>query len=188
MQREESLNGWMFINHLSMQIIYRLYFILKNTPLNKKQNLNHKYSINDAIEHLKSIKKIQFSNQDSVIAEINKKLPSLLTGNFSEAKLLELLQNDANFSIMMGTLILRWNLERFSTFVTGSQLNKAMIAYNAGAYNKAISNSSKVIRGAAVDSTSLAQNKGVPAESRAYLYKMLGIDGFLNLIYKDKVI
>jgi hypothetical protein len=122
------------------------------------------------------------------IAEINKKLPALLTGNFSESKLLQLLQNDANFSIMMGTLILRWNLERFSTFLTGSQLNKAMIAYNAGAYNKAISGSSKVIRGAAVDSTSLAQNKGVPAESRAYLYKMLGIDGFLNLIYKDKVI
>jgi transposase len=78
MQREESLYGWMFINHLSMQVIYRLYFILKNTPLNKKQNLNHKYSINDAIEHLKSIKKIQFSNQDSVIAEINKATKTLL--------------------------------------------------------------------------------------------------------------
>lgn len=78
MQREESLNGWMFINHLSMLIIYRLYFMLKNTPLNKKQNLNHKYSIDDAIEHLKSIKKIQFASQDSVIAEINKATKTLL--------------------------------------------------------------------------------------------------------------
>lgn len=78
MQREESLNGWMFINHLSMQVIYKLYYILKNTPLNKKQNLNHRYSINDTIEHLKSIKKIQFSDQDSIIAEINKPTKTLL--------------------------------------------------------------------------------------------------------------
>jgi len=78
MQREESLNGWMFINHLSMQIIYKLYVILKTTPLNKKQKLNHKYSINDTIEHLKSIKKIKFSPNDSVIAEINKSTKTLL--------------------------------------------------------------------------------------------------------------
>jgi transposase len=78
MQREESLNGWMFINHLSMQIIYKLYVILKNTPLNKKQKLNHKYSINDTIENLKSIKKIKFSSNESVIAEINKSTKTLL--------------------------------------------------------------------------------------------------------------
>ncbi len=78
MQREESLNGWMFVNHLSMIIIYKLYVILKNTPLNKKQKLNHKYSINDAIEHLKSINKIKFSPGDSVIAEINKSTKTLL--------------------------------------------------------------------------------------------------------------
>lgn len=78
MQREESLNGWMFINHLSMQIIYKLYVILKTTPLNKKQKLNHKYSINDAIEHLKSIKKIRFGLNDSVIAEINKSTKIIL--------------------------------------------------------------------------------------------------------------
>lgn len=60
MQREESLNGWMFINHLNMLVIYKLYQILKTTPLNKKQALNHKYSINDTIEHLKSIKKYSF--------------------------------------------------------------------------------------------------------------------------------
>ena len=34
MQRTESLNGWMFINHISMQIIYKLFQILKTTPLN----------------------------------------------------------------------------------------------------------------------------------------------------------
>ncbi len=79
MQREESLNGAMFINHLSMQLIYKLYEILKTTPLNKKQSLNHKYSISDAVEHLKSIKKIQFSANESVIAEVNKATKILLT-------------------------------------------------------------------------------------------------------------
>ena len=77
MQREKSLNGWMFINHLSMKIIYKLFVILKSTPLNKKQNLNHKYSLNDTVEHLKSIKKIKFSLNDFVIAEINKSTKTL---------------------------------------------------------------------------------------------------------------
>lgn len=78
MQREESLNGWMFINHLSMQVIYKLYQILKTTPLNKKQKLNHKYSINDSIEHLKTINKIQFTQKDYIIAEVNKATKTLL--------------------------------------------------------------------------------------------------------------
>jgi transposase len=78
MQREESLNGWMFINHISMQMIYKLYKILKTTPLNKKHTLNHKYSIADAVNHLKSIKKIKFSTTESVIAEINKPTKTLL--------------------------------------------------------------------------------------------------------------
>ena len=79
MQREESLNGWMFINHLSMKIIYKLFIRLKTTPLNKKQNLNHKYSINDVIEHLITIKKIKFSPNDYVISEMNKSTKILLT-------------------------------------------------------------------------------------------------------------
>lgn len=78
MQRQEALNAWMFINHLSMQMVYKLYKILKTTPLNKKQKLNHKYSITDTIEHLKSIKKIKFSDEQYVIAEINKSTKVLL--------------------------------------------------------------------------------------------------------------
>ncbi|CCB68292.1 Transposase IS1634 family [Flavobacterium branchiophilum FL-15] len=78
MQREESLNGWMFINHLGMQIIYSLFYKLKNTPMTKKLMLNHKYSINDTIEHLKSIKKIQFSKNEFVISEQNKLTKTLL--------------------------------------------------------------------------------------------------------------
>lgn len=79
MQRQESLNGWMFINHLSLLVIYKLYAILKNTPLNKTQKLNHKYSIRDAIEHLKAIKKIQFNPNEYVINELNKTTKTLIS-------------------------------------------------------------------------------------------------------------
>lgn len=78
MQRTESLNGWMFINHISMQIIYKLFQILKTTPLNKRQKLIHRYSINDTIEHLKTIKKIRFAPNEFVISEINKSTKILL--------------------------------------------------------------------------------------------------------------
>ncbi len=49
MQREESFNGWMFIKHLAMLIVYRLFNKLKIIPLNKKQKLIHKYSIQDVL-------------------------------------------------------------------------------------------------------------------------------------------
>jgi len=78
MQREESLNGWMFINHLSMKTIYSIYTTLKSTDLNKKQKLNHKYSINDVVEHLKSIRKIKFSTNEYVLSEMNKSTKTLL--------------------------------------------------------------------------------------------------------------
>ena len=78
MQREQSLNGWMFINHLSMKMIYKLFITLKSTPLNKTQMLNHKYSINDVINHLSSIKKIQFDEKNYVISEQNKLTKTLL--------------------------------------------------------------------------------------------------------------
>lgn len=78
MQREQSLNGWMFINHLSMKMIYKLYMTLKTTPLNKRQMLNHKYSINDVINHLTTIKKIKFDKKDFVISELNKLTKTLL--------------------------------------------------------------------------------------------------------------
>lgn len=78
MQREESLEGWMFINHISMQVIYRLFRILKTTPMNKKQMLIHKYSINDAVEHMKSIKQIRFAQGEFVFSEMNKSTKTLL--------------------------------------------------------------------------------------------------------------
>lgn len=125
------------------------------------------------------------------VSLINSKIPSFFVESTTLAsvknKLLVLLEKDANFNIMAGSLCLRWLIERFSTFITGGQLNKAMVSYNAGAYTKSISNGTKANK-IPIDSTSLSQNKLVPKESRKYLIKMLGIDGFLSIIFKDKAI
>lgn len=127
-------------------------------------------------------------------AVIKAKLPELLTRKSSDrmtpalsAKIVSLAGSDADFNIMAGTAILRWLLERFSTTLSGGQFNKAIVAYNAGPYNKAISTGSKAIT-TPIDSTSLSINARVPAESRAYLVKMLGQDGFLDLIYNEKAL
>lgn len=128
------------------------------------------------------------------VAELKKTVPEIFTSSAAAPsatvsnKIIKLLQNDANFNIMSGTLILRWLIERFSTVQTGGQLNKAMVAYNAGAYIRALNVSSSQPITNPIDSTSLATNRLVPAESRGYLYKMLGKDGFLSLIYIDKVV
>lgn len=126
---------------------------------------------------------------------LRRNIPEIFTSKSStvpaatQTKLLTILEKDANFNIMCGTMALRWLLERFSTQATGGQLNKAMVAYNAGAYIRVLNP-----EGAAkpnkipVDTIALATNRAVPLESRGYLYKMLGRDGFLSLILKDRAI
>lgn len=127
-------------------------------------------------------------------AVLKAKLPELLNRKRSDpmspaisARIVSLAGADADFNIMMGTATLRWLLERFSTTMGGGQLNKAMVAYNAGPYNKSISTGTKAIT-TPVDSASLAANPRVPAESRGYLLKMLGKDGFMELIYIQKAL
>jgi soluble lytic murein transglycosylase-like protein len=124
---------------------------------------------------------------------IRAKIPELLKSgvkydNTLKTKIVKLTGGDADFNIMMGTAHLRWLLERFSTILGGGQLNKAMVAYNAGAYTKALRTSGGGADITPVDSAVLAANKQVPSESRNYLLKMFGIDGFLSLIYKSKAI
>lgn len=128
-----------------------------------------------------------------VTASLRAKTPEVVTLNAvqpsaaAEAKILKALQNDADYNIMMGAMTLRWLLERFNNPVFGGQLNKAMIAYNAGAYHPSISTGTKAQTNV-VDTVRLAVSALVPSESRSYLKKMLGKDGFLALILIDKAI
>jgi hypothetical protein len=127
-----------------------------------------------------------------VNAELNRKLPELIKAkSLSTAlttRILSVLQRDAAFNIMAGSLVLRWMLERFSTIWGGGQLNKAMVAYNAGAYTRSLVTSGSKADTNPVDTSVLIKNTRVPLESRNYLLKMLGKDGFLALLLIDKAL
>lgn len=103
--------------------------------------------------------------------------PSAVTSQLSR-----LMETDASFNIMAGAVILRWNLERFA-----GNLNKAIIAYNAGPYNKAISQGTKAIT-APADTAALVRLPQVNPESKSYLKKMLGVGSYCALIYQDKTV
>ncbi len=71
MRNEKSLEGWMFVNYLALQIYYKIYLLLN------KHNLLKKYSVNDLLIHLATIKKIKI-NQKWFNAEINVKTLKLI--------------------------------------------------------------------------------------------------------------
>jgi len=56
MQDEQTLQGWMFVNHITLQWYQHLYVELKEKGLLKK------ISVNDYIYHLSDIKKIKINN------------------------------------------------------------------------------------------------------------------------------
>lgn len=71
MQKEESLEGWMFINFLAMRLYYALYKNLKS------HNLIARYSPNDILTMVEAIKMIKINNKFR-LAEIPSKVEALL--------------------------------------------------------------------------------------------------------------
>ena len=57
MQDEQTLYGWMFVNHLTLQWYQHLYLELK------EKNLLKTYSVNDYIQMLTDLKKISINNK-----------------------------------------------------------------------------------------------------------------------------
>ena len=126
---------------------------------------------------------------------LNNKASGILTAkkfnSTLDNKIKKALLDDANFNIMCGTMCLRWLIERFSNFLTGGQLNKAIIGYNSGAYSTHINTFIAGIRTPnkiPTDTTTFVNNSKIPRETKNYLIKMLGVNGYMSLIYKDKVI
>lgn len=79
MQNEEALQGWMFVNHIAMQVLCQLWDKLKKAPLNKTQMLNKKFSVADAIRHLAGIQKIMINSpQEHYLTECNVSTKTLL--------------------------------------------------------------------------------------------------------------
>lgn len=136
---------------------------------------------------IESISKFKTVTGESLPAEavdlINKKAPYLLdltpnkqdVSKSNSSKLEALLEADANFNIMMGAICLRWALD-FTGAGNLVYLQKAIIAYNQSPYGRI-----RAYRGNFVSTSTLFRDKIIPKETRNYLVKALGKDGFLEL-------
>jgi len=88
------------------------------------------------------------------------------------------LQKNSEFNIAIGTANIRWLLEAFKENGI-ADINKVMVSYNAGYYAMR----TKVTGNPTTEQ--LVLNKKIPLESRGYLLKMLGVNGFIQL-YENK--
>jgi soluble lytic murein transglycosylase-like protein len=89
--------------------------------------------------------------------------------------------NDPNLNIAMGALCLRWLLE-FTKAQNLSYLQKAIIGYNQSAYGD-ISR----YKGRFASAETLFKDKGIPKETRNYIVKVLGKNGYLELYVKNDI-
>jgi soluble lytic murein transglycosylase-like protein len=144
-------------------------------------------AIIEAVTKFKIITREDLPSQ--AVSLIKEKAPYLLSltannQNLSSAntsKLESVLSKDANFNIMAGAMVLRWNLE----ITKANQLayvQKGIIAYNQSAYGRISKYKAKF-----VSTNSLFQDKIIPKETRNYLVKVLGKDGYLQLYVVENV-
>lgn len=89
------------------------------------------------------------------------------------------LQKNSEFNIAIGTAVIRWLLEALKEGNV-SYINKVMVSYNAGYYSM-----KRKVAGN-LTTKQLLNDKSIPIESRSYLLKMLGVNGFLDLYFKRK--
>jgi soluble lytic murein transglycosylase-like protein len=102
----------------------------------------------------------------------NRKITQIDINNIENA-----LRN-VDFNIAMGCLSLRWNVEGFA--IDGeSHINKPIVAYNAGFYG-----ARQIMRGLKT-TQQILNSKKLRKETRGYLLKMLGVNGFLDIWFKN---
>lgn len=82
---------------------------------------------------------------------------------------------NVEYNIAIGTATIRWMIEAFAKIGVGG-LDKVMVAYNAGYYG--MRNKVK-----SLTAEQIVNNKSLPIESRAYVLKMMGVNGFMDLYY-----
>lgn len=105
----------------------------------------------------------------------------ILAPNKSKSAIENKLASSPELNILVGMMLLRLLSERF-----GGNFNRVLVAYNAGAYTKSQNVGTAPIT-TPIDTALLVSDKRVPSQSRAYLEKVLGKDGFLQLYYNNLV-
>jgi soluble lytic murein transglycosylase-like protein len=83
--------------------------------------------------------------------------------------------SDVEYNIAVGTATIRWMLEAFNKIGSGG-LDKVMVAYNAGFYG-----TRNLIKNQTIQE--IESNTKLQIETRAYILKMLGVNGFMDLYY-----
>lgn len=156
----------------------------KNRPANKFGATGPmQMTVNAVAESVVKWKAVVKSNLPTEAINFLNKKASFMTKLTSEILTatnktkVKVLLTDEEFNIMIGCLYLRWLIERFKFF------NKVMVAYNAGPYNSTLLSYGKQN----VSSEALVINKSIPIESRNYIVKMLGVNGFMDLMLKNKL-
>jgi len=117
---------------------------------------------------------------DKVLPESKNFNPNVLPSATLKSKITKLLQTNREFSIASGVANLRWLLEAYSNNLT-SPINKVMVSYNSGYYG-----TKNKIKGSPTTNSMLV-NKGLALESRSYLLKMLGKNGFIQLYFDNNL-
>jgi len=117
---------------------------------------------------------------DKVLPESKNFNPNVLPSATLKSKITKLLQTNREFSIAIGTANIRWLLEAYSNNLT-SPINKVMVSYNSGYYG-----TKNKIKGSPT-TNSMVVNKSLALESRSYLLKMLGKNGFIQLYFDNKL-
>jgi len=104
-----------------------------------------------------------------------------LAPNKSQSAIESKLASSPEFNILVGMMLLRVLAERF-----GGNFNRVLVSYNAGAYTKSQNVGTTPIK-TPIDTALLVADKRVPLESRNYLQKVLGKNGFLELYVNNLV-
>lgn len=104
-----------------------------------------------------------------------------LAPNKSKAAVESALASSPELNILAGMMLLRILSERFA-----GNFNRVLVSYNAGAYTKSQNVGTTPIQ-TPIDTALLVADRRVPTESRNYLQKVLGKDGFLELYINNFV-
>ena len=104
-----------------------------------------------------------------------------LAPNKSKSAVESALASSPELNILAGMMLLRILSERFA-----GNFNRVLVTYNAGAYTKSQNVGTTPIQ-TPIDTAILVADKRVPSESRNYLQKVLGKDGFLELYINNFV-
>jgi hypothetical protein len=130
--------------------------------------------------------KVNSPLSDKAKAFFDKKLPNLKNinpnakANSSDLSAIWSALAQDEFNIACGVATIRWLIEAFKENGT-SPLNKTLLTYNWSYYA-----SRNLIKGN-VSSESMVMNTKFPKESRNYLLKQLGVNGFMYL-YEKKIV